>query len=263
MIRSIAIVLAAALMLPGLAAAETPEEKGLRIANEADASDAGFGDSVAVGTMVLRNKQGKESIREFEARTLESDDGDKIVNLFHKPRDVKGTALLTHSHADGNDDQWLFLPALKRVKRISSSNKSGSFVGSEFSYEDLSSPEVAKYTYKWLSDEKCPGADDLDCFVIERFPTDKSSGYKRQVSWIEQKTYRGYKIDYFDRKNAFLKTLTYHDYKVYLDKHWRPGKMVMSNHQTGKSTDMVWGEYQFKTGLRESDFVSGRLKNLR
>ena len=264
MIRIVSIILAALLLQVAPAAAETPEEKGLRIAMEADQYDAGFGDSVADGTMILRNKQGRESVRTFEARSLEmQNDGDKTLNVFFKPRDVNGTAVLTFTHREGDDDQWLYLPALKRVKRISSSNKSGSYVGSEFSYEDLTTPEVAKYDYKYLRDEPCPGADDLTCFVMDRFPKDKASGYTRQTVWMEQQTYRTYKIDYYDRKNAFLKTLTYHEYAQYLDHYWRPGTMVMVNHQTGKSTDMVWSEYRFKTGLNDSDFKPNRLKRLR
>ena len=262
--RTVALIVAVLLAALSPAQAETPEEQGLRIATEADAYDAGFGNYTAEGTMILRNKQGQESRRAFVGRVLEVEgDGDKSINLFKRPPDVQGTALLTYSHATGDDDQWLYLPALKRVKRISSSNKSGSYVGSEFSYEDLTAPEVAKYSYKFLRDEPCPGAEDLTCYVSERFPKDASSGYTRQIVWQEHETYRPYKVDFFDRKNAFLKTLTYDGYEVFLDKHWRPGKMVMVNHQTGKSTDMIWENYQFKTGLTDSDFKPARLSRLR
>ena len=106
--------------------AETPEEKGLQIAIEADRRDQGFGDSIATMQMVLRNKQGDESSREVRVRTLEiDDDGDKSLSIFDAPADVKGTAFLTFSHINEPDDQWLYLPALKRVKRIASKNKSG------------------------------------------------------------------------------------------------------------------------------------------
>ena len=159
------------------AAAETPEEKGLRIAGEAVLRDEGFGDSEVALTMVLRNRHGEESVRRFRTRTLELiDDGDKTLSVFDEPADVRGTALLTHTHKTGDDDQWLYLPALKRVKRIGSSNRSGSFVGSEFSYEDLSSQEVEKYTYRWLREEPCPGAPELACQVTERFPVGRRFG---------------------------------------------------------------------------------------
>lgn len=148
--------------------AETAEEKGLAIAIEADKRDTGFGDSTADMIMELRNKQGDSSTRYIRIKTLEvKDDGDKSLSIFDQPADVKGTAFLTFSHAIEPDEQWLYLPALKRVKRINSKNKSGPFMGSEFAYEDISSQEVEKYTYKYLRDEIING---IDCFVIEQYP---------------------------------------------------------------------------------------------
>jgi len=144
------------LSLPFNLAAQTAEQRGLEIAVEADRRDTGFHDSQAAMRMILRNKRGDESTREIRVRTLEQlDDGDKSLTIFDKPADVRGTNFLTFTHKTGPDDQWLYLPALKRVKRISSRNKSGPFMGSEFAYEDLSSQEIEKYTYKYLRDEAC------------------------------------------------------------------------------------------------------------
>ena len=188
--------------LPMAGWTETPEEKGLAIAVEADRRDTGFGDSTADMTMILRNRHGEESTRYIRSRTLEVDgDGDKSLIIFDRPKDIKGTAFLTFSHKAGDDDRWLYLPALKRVKRISSSNKSGPFMGSEFAYEDLSSQEVEKYTYKYLRDENIDG---LDCFAVERYPVDKKSGYTRQTAWIDKQEYRVLKVDYYDRKDERL-----------------------------------------------------------
>ncbi|MEA3466872.1 MAG: outer membrane lipoprotein-sorting protein, partial [Thermodesulfobacteriota bacterium] len=100
---------------------ETAEEKGLAIAMEADRRDEGFGDYTADMTMILKNKQGKESKRAIRSKTLEvTGDGDKSLSIFDTPKDVKGTAFLSFSHKVGDDEQWLYLPALKRVKRINS-----------------------------------------------------------------------------------------------------------------------------------------------
>ena len=107
------------LLFPLVAPAETPEEKGLAIAKEADRRDEGFGDSTSNMLMILKNRHGQESIRKIRTRTLEvKGDGDKSLSIFDNPRDVKGTAFLTFSHKKGDDDQWLYLPALKRVKRL-------------------------------------------------------------------------------------------------------------------------------------------------
>ena len=123
--------------------ADSAEEKGLSIAMEADERDHGWGDLQADLEMILTNKHGQESRRAIRTRSLEVErDGDKGLSIFDSPRDVKGTAFLSFTHATEPDDQWLYLPALKRVKRISSASKSGPFMGSEFAYEDLSSNEV-------------------------------------------------------------------------------------------------------------------------
>ncbi len=239
----------------------TPEQRGLEIATEAERRDSGFHDSTASMKMLLRNKQGQESTRDIRVRTLEQeDDGDKSLTIFDQPADVKGTAFLSFTHKTGPDDQWLYLPALKRVKRISSRNKSGPFMGSEFAYEDISSQELEKYAYKYLRDEVFQG---MDCFVIERDPVDEHSGYTRQEVWIDKAEYRPQQIVYYDRKNAKLKTLVFSDYRHYLDRYWRAHVMEMVNHQTGKSTRLTWSDYRFQTGLTERDFNRNNLDRVR
>lgn len=255
------LVIGISLFLPTIVLAETAEEKGLAIAKEADRRDTGWGDQTANLKMVLRNRHGKESLREIRSKTLEVDgDGDKALSIFDNPRDVKGTAFLSFTHALKPDEQWLYLPALKRVKRISSSNKSGPFMGSEFAFEDLSSQEVEKYSYSFLRDEKIDGRDT---FVIERKPAYKHSGYTRLITWLDKEMYQPLKIEFYDRKNKLLKTLTSSEHKQYEEKYWRPTRMHMINHQTKKSTELTWSNYQFRTGLKSSDFDRNSLKRAR
>jgi outer membrane lipoprotein-sorting protein len=253
--------LLAAALLSGPALAETPEEKGLAIAVEADQRDSGWGSSQAEMKMVLKNRNGDESVRDVRVRTLEVEgDGDKGLSIFDKPADVKGTAFLSFSHAKQPDDQWLYLPALKRVKRISSRNKSGPFMGSEFAYEDISSQEVDKYTYKYLRDE---AVDGRDSFVVERFPTYENSGYTRQIAWIDAERYVPLKVEFYDRKNSLLKTLVSSGYQQYAGKYWRADVMQMDNHQNGKSTTLNWSNWEFGVGLDEGDFDQNALKRIR
>jgi hypothetical protein len=240
---------------------QSSEQRGLAISQEAKSRDIGWVDNVSDMVMTLRNKQGQESIREIKTKTLEQlDDGDKSLTIFNKPRDVKGTSFLSFSHPVGNDDQWLYLPSLKRVKRISSRNKSGPFMGSEFSFEDLSSFEIDKYRYNHLGEEKANG---IDSFMIEQFPVDENSGYTRRIVWLDKVEYRVQKIDFYDRKNSLLKTLTYKNYKQYLSKYWRADSAEMVNHQSGKSTELQWHNYAFKTGLVDGDFNRNTLKRAR
>jgi outer membrane lipoprotein-sorting protein len=242
--------------------ADTPEEKGLAIVMEFERRDQGFRDLIADMVMILRNRNGQESRREMTNKVLEvKGDGDKSLSIFHTPRDIRGTALLTFSHKKGDDEQWLYLPALKRVKRINSRNKSGSFVGSEFSYEDISSQEIEEYTYKYLRDEDFDGHA---CTVSEYYLVDaESSGYSRQVVWRDKDEYRIRKVDFYDRKNSLLKTLTLKDYQQYEGKYWRAGEMYMMNHQSGKSTVLLYTKYRFQTGLTDKDFNKNSLKRAR
>tara|TARA_R110001583_G_scaffold33548_3_gene113311 strand:+ start:5391 stop:6176 length:786 start_codon:yes stop_codon:yes gene_type:complete len=243
------------------AAAQTAVERGLEIAVEADRRDIGFGDTKANMTMTLKSAQGETATRSLRIRTLEqTDDGDKSMIIFDTPGDVKGTAFLSFTHKQGADDQWLYLPSLKRVKRISQSNQSGPFVGSEFAYEDLSSQEVEKYTYKYVRDESFDGRDH---FVIETDPVNPKSGYSRQLVYFDKEHYRPWKIEFFDRRGSHMKTLTVSGYKQYLGKYWRADRQDMVNHLTGKSTTLSFGDYVFNNGFKDRDFKQNALKKAR
>jgi hypothetical protein len=227
--------------LPALAA--TPEERGLEIAQEVDRRDMGWGSVSADLTMILTDPQGETSVRRLRFFGFEgTEDGDKSLLVFDSPLDVKDTQFLSLSHKQGDDDQWLYLPALKRVKRISAANKGGAFMGSEFSYEDMGAPEVEKYTYKYLRDEVY---QTRPTFVLERYPKDEHSLYSRQVAWIDKELYLPWQIEYYNRRGERLKTLTYRKYKKYLGQFWRPGEMEMVNHRSGKTTRLVWENYRF------------------
>ena len=264
--KRITAIAAMAAMLPVLStSALTPEEKGLDIAHQAEARGNGFVDSKAELEMVLINARGDENHRKLRQMTLEGQDSDdKSLMVFLSPKDQKGTALLTHASKEDDDEQWLYLPAVKRVKRIVSRNKSGPFVGSEFSYEDLNPQNVDDYTYKYLREESCSeDASALTCHVMEQFPLDKHSGYSRLVVWLDRDELRVHKIDFYDRKNSLLKTMTVSGYQQYNDKFWRPETSLMVNHQTGKSTRLLFSSYAFGTGLKEKHFTKNSLKRAR
>jgi hypothetical protein len=235
------------------AVAQSDEEKGLKIAMESDSRDAGFDNWVATAKMILKDKQGSEAVRTFRMMTLEQrEDGDKTLAIFDKPADLAGTAVLTYSHALVPDDQWLYLPEVKRIKRISSQNKAALFMGSEFAYEDLSSWELKKYRYKYLRDETIDGHE---CYVVENTPAYADSAYSKQIEWVDKKLYHPRRLDYYDRQGRLLKTMTFTGYQQYAGKHWRASEQRMENHQTGKVTQVIWGTYKFKTNLHKSEFT--------
>ncbi len=238
----------------------TDEEKGLAIAKASKAKGEGWGDSTGKMKMILRNAHGQESTRELRIKSLEmQNDGDKSLSIFETPADVRNTKMLTHSHVGEPDDQWLYLPALKRVKRISSKAKSGPFMGSEFAFEDLSSFEVEKFTYKYLGEEEVNG---VMCYKSEAIPTYDHSGYSKQIIWLDKEELRAQKIEYYDRKKALLKTQLFDEYTLYNDKFWRAHKAIMRNHQTKKMTLIEWDELKFSQGLTEGDFNRTVLKRV-
>ena len=243
------------------AQSESPEEKGLRIALEASARNEGFGDFTAEMAMIVSDRNGRETVRQMRFKVLEvRGDGDKSLFVFDQPRDVQGTALLTHAHINAQDDQWLYLPALKRVKRISAAKRSGSFMGSEFSYEDMSPPEVEEYTHRYLRDEPC---GELVCTVTEQVPLDRKSGYSRRIVWQDTGELRTWRMELYDRKGDHLKTLTLANYQQYLGRYWRAGEQTMENHLTGASTVLKWTEFRFRTGLGDGEFTQTALRRVR
>jgi len=263
-LRNALVVAAALLAAPAaFAASPTAEEQGFEIAARSDRSDRGFGDSTVELRMVLRNATGKEAVRTRRLTTLEMPDegvGDKSLIVFDNPPDIDGTALLSHARILEPDDQWLFLPALKRVKRISSVNKSGPFVGSEFAFEDFTALELNKFDYKYVRTEPC---GDLECDVVERYPRYEHSGYTKQVAWVDTSVYQIRKVEFYDRRGDLLKTLTLDDYRLYGESFWRAHTLHMVNQQTGKSTDLVYSDYSFGNGFDGTDFDKGVLSRVR
>jgi outer membrane lipoprotein-sorting protein len=229
----------------------------MEIAQKADKVTDGFESSVATMEMVLINASGQKSVRDMEMKTLEGENGDKTISTFLTPADVKGTKTLTHEHVERDDDQWLYLPALKRVKRIASSNKSGSFMGSEFSYEDIGNQNYQKFTYEDKVEEVELNGEA--CYKGVRIPKDKNSGYTKQVSWVTKDGFLLKKVEYYDRKSELLKTAIFSDYKQ-IDGVWRVGKIEMKNHQNDKSTVLIWKDDKVKVGLTEKEFNKRVLK---
>lgn len=229
----------------------------LEVAQKADTMTKGYESSVAKMEMILINASGQQSVRDMEMKSLEGTEGDKSIAIFLSPADVKGTKTLTHEHLDRDDDQWLYLPALKRVKRIASRNKSGSFMGSEFSYEDIGNQDYRKFTYEGAAEEV--ELNGVKCYKGVRIPKDQHSGYTKQISWVDTTNFLIQKVEYYDRKQALLKTATFSDYKQ-IDGIWRIGKIEMVNHQNDKSTILIWKEDQIKAGLDDKAFDKRVLK---
>lgn len=233
------------------------EKKGLEIFKQQYLIDEGWQDMEARMDMVLIDASGRESRRKVVKRMLEdSTQPDKTLGIFIEPADVRGTVMLTFEHSYGADDQWLFLPSLKRTKKINAENKSGSFLGTEFSWEDISTTELTKYHYKFVRDED-------NTWVVERIPVDEYSGYSREVVWVNKDNHQSVKIEYYDRKGDLLKTLVLGNIQQYKGRYWRPSLYEMTNHQNKKKTVLTMSDYNFGVGLDTSGFSSLGMERIR
>lgn len=243
-------------------AAASPAEIGQAIFSEADQRDSGYGDLQVSLRMVLRTARGRETERELRIKQLEvPGDGDMVLAVFDAPANIRGTALLSHGHPQREDDQWLFLSAMKRTKKIASRNKTGSFVGSEFSFEDLAPLEIAKYTYAYVAQEACA---TQQCYVVDRFPVDQYSGYLKHRVWLDTEALRIYRIDYTNKREQLEKRLELDGYQLYADQFYKPDYMRMQNLLNGRSTDLHWFDYQFNNQFTaERDFSVNSLRRAR
>jgi predicted RND superfamily exporter protein/outer membrane lipoprotein-sorting protein len=240
-------------------AAGSAEAKGQAVALELASRNAGYKDLGGDVEMTLRDAGGGEAKRRFSIKVLEkpiASAGDYSLIVFDAPADVKGTAVLSHAKVGDDDEQWLYLPSAHRTRRISSSNRTGAFAGSEFSFEDLTGNDGRKYDWKLAGTEPC-GA--LTCFVVDATPKDPSSAYSKRVLRIDTQEFRIQTIEFYDRKNAKLKTLAYEGYKKLNERFWRSQSWTMKNHQSGKSTVISFSSMKVGNGFTVNDFATGKL----
>jgi len=240
----------------------TPQQQGRAIFEEADARNSGYVDLEVELRMILRNARGAATERSLRISQFEvPDNGDRMLVVFDHPADIRGTALLSHAHETRADDQWLFLPAVKRVKKVSSHDKSGAFAGSEFSYQDLSPLQLEKYTYEFIRDDQIDG---VPCYVVARVSTEANYSYAREHFWIDREAYRVLQIDYFDHTGAQVKQLRAEDFRLYDERFWKAGRMRMTNLRNNKSTELVWQDFAFNVGLDGTrDFSVNSLRRAR
>lgn len=233
---------------------KSPIEAGTELAEYAELVHGGWLSSKSTGKMVLRDAQGRENEQNLKTWLLESEgakDGGRSFLVY----DEKGTALLTHMKRTRTDNQWVWIPGLKRKMRVKAANVTGAFIGSEFAIEDLRSQYPEKFEISLLGEESYDGQL---CWKMQRIPKVKETGYSRQVVWMDQAEFRVLKTDFYDRKGDLLKTMKTSDWKQYKQTFWRAHLASMVNHQTGRSSDMQTETVELDVGLKKSSFEAGR-----
>jgi hypothetical protein len=192
-------------------------------------------------TMVLINDKGQTRERKSTTWSVLQPNGidSKLLVRFTTPADIQGTAFLQVEHIDGDDDEWIFLPALGKSRRLVANNKKDSFVGSDFSYGDLSLPKVDLFENRLLGAQP---VDGQDCFMIESVPRNESTrtdlGYGRKVTWLRQDNFLETKVEYYDLSNRLLKTQLISNHKLLepATQRWIALHREMTNQQTGHRT---------------------------
>ena len=267
LLLALAIGAGAGVAVPGdasaTATAATPDQaRGLMeknfVANR-------FNDSVSNATFQLINKSGDRRVRETFGATRMMDNAldTRRVTRFLSPPDIKNTVTLLVEKSDGDDDMWIYLPALKKTRRLSSSNKNESFVGTDLSYGDVIGHKVADWQHKVLGSET---VGTRQCTVIESLPISPKvagqSGYSKRVSWVDGVSFLALKTEFYDDAGQLLKVSTLSDV-VNVDaprQRWQPMHMEVQNVQTGHKTVIDWKDFKANQGVKNDYFTQRYLE---
>ncbi|MBI4590237.1 MAG: outer membrane lipoprotein-sorting protein [Candidatus Rokubacteria bacterium] len=210
-------------------------------------------------TMRLVSRDGKERLRELTMtrRDLKEGGEQRYFIYFHRPPDVRDMTFLVWKYPGKDDDRWLYVPAIKLVRRIAASDKRSSFAGSDFSYEDVSGREPEEDTHKALREEK---VGERAAFVVESVPKDPGSvDFSRKVSWIDSATWLPLKEEYYDRRGELARVFTAEELKE-IQGFWTVTKRVMKNVQTGHWSESVMAEVRYNQKLSPDLFSERALR---
>ena len=218
-------------------------------------------DSVAEATFTLINKTGQQRVRETYGITKLEENGIDNMRLtrFLSPPDVKGTVSLLIEHADKDDDIWIYLPALKKVRRLVAGNKKDSFMGTDFSYADVIGYKVGEWNYTLLKEDTLDGQP---CYVIEALPKSDavkdSNGYSKRIGWLREDNLMAIKMDYWDEAGQMLKTSTYSDIQLVDPKRgkWQAMRLESKNVQTGHHTVIQFKDFKANQHLKDELFTT-------
>ncbi|MBT5424773.1 MAG: outer membrane lipoprotein-sorting protein [Bacteroidetes bacterium] len=201
--------------------------------------------------MTLENKSGDQRVRKIKQFTKDLGDVEKRIMFFVSPADVKNTSFMSWSYdSDKSDDQWIYLPALKKTKRISSDSKSDYFMGSDFTYDDLGDRKLEDDTHKLLREETLDGKD---CYVVESVSKDEDYMYSKIQVWVDKSNFIGIKKEFYDEDEDLLKILSIKDIKQ-ASGVWIITNSEMKNVQKNHKTTISLNNVQINSGISAAKF---------
>ena len=215
-------------------------------------------DQTADLTMSLINSRGDKRVREIQQFLKDTGDMEKKIMFFVAPADVYNTSFMNWSYdeAGKDDDQWIYLPALKRVKRISSDSKSDYFMGSDFTYDDLGDRHPSSDTHKLIREEEIDGEM---CYVVESIPKEEEYMYSKTITWVVKDKWIGKKKEFYDEDGELLKTLTVKE-SVKIKDFIVITLSEMHNVQSDHKTIMKLENVKIDTGVSDKKFTERMMK---
>ncbi len=203
-------------------------------------------------TMTLINNRGEQRVRNLSQFIKNDDKVEKKIMFFLSPADVRNTSFMNWSYTDGRaDDQWIYLPALRRVRRISSDSKGDYFMGSDFTYDDLGDRHPNMDTHKILREETIDGKA---CYVVESVPKDANYMYSKTITWVMKDNFLGLKREFYDDRGRLLKTLSLKNYDR-ISGFWTILEVEMHNVQRNHRTNMKFSNVKKNQGIPDSKFT--------
>lgn len=222
-------------------------------------SDRADGDEMeGTLTMTLLNSRGGERVREIKQYIKDFGTVEKKIMFFLQPADVKNTSFMNWSYDDEtkNDDQWIYLPALKKVKRISSDSSGDYFMGSDFTYDDLGDRKVGDDTHALLRTETLDG---LECYVVESVTKNEDYMYSKTITWVVKDRWYGLKKEFYDEDEEYLKSLTLLNVEQ-INGFWIITGTEMKNAQKDHTTRMEFKGVKVDAGIDEANFSERMMK---
>ena len=250
----------AVLLSPASASAQERPSAEAVVAAAYQVSHYSGNDMRARVLMRLISKGGGERIREMIMLRLDREDGgeQKYFLYFLQPGDVRDMTFMVWKHPQRDDERWLFIPAIKLVRRIAANDKRSSFVGSDFSYEDVSGREVEEDDHTFVREETRNGRP---VFVIRSVPQDdKSSDFSYRLAWIDKENSVLWQEEYYDKRSQLYRVFTADEVKQ-VEGQWTTVKRTMKNVQNGHRTEVTFVEVDYNVGLDDSLFSERYLQN--
>ena len=212
--------------------------------------------------MTLINNKGQKRERSMQTYEKKYPNGENRSLLkFLAPKNILNVGLLTWQHNDVDDDQWLYLPASKRIKRISSSGKKNPFMGSDLSFEDMQGEDLQTHSYKVIAEEE---VDGQLCWKIEALPATKkemrASAYGKRIIWLRKDITYPLKIEFYNRRNLLIKHASYEDLKQVKGSVWRHNKSVMKTLKKNTSTVLLVNKREIGLDIPSNQFNQQTLK---